>query len=91
MRDASEPYAGAHGRLVEAGAGEIGLALVDVGMACRVVLGIVFQKATDLTRRSLSEMSSEGRTDSGHRHRSHLGPDPPKPRRGRLRQRVSVS
>ena len=40
---------------------KIGIALVDVGMACRVVLGIVFQKSTDLTRRSLSEMSSEGR------------------------------
>ena len=32
VRDASEPYAGAHGRLVEAGAMGIGLALVDVGM-----------------------------------------------------------
>ena len=34
MRDASEPYAGAHGRLVEAGAVTIGLVLVDVGMSC---------------------------------------------------------
>ena len=34
MRDASETCAGGHGRLVEAGAVTIGLALVDVGMSC---------------------------------------------------------
>ena len=34
MHDVSETCAGGHGRLVEAGAVTIGLALVDVGMSC---------------------------------------------------------
>ena len=54
VRVASEPYAGAHGRLVEAGAVTIGLVLVDVGMSChRFVANRVRPSPRAVQRQSL--------------------------------------